>query len=277
MSSRFDPRQSRRHFLRAGAAGVGAGLSGWLGRLAAEGAADPKRRRACILLWMNGGPSQLDTFDPKPGHANGGPVRAIGTKVPDIRISEHLPKLAERADRLAIIRGMVTKEADHARGSYLMRTGRGPGGPLRYPALGSFVGKELDRPDAELPSFVSVAPFRQLSPEAHSPGFLGPRYAPLVVAEGALDVSPRDVDQRLRVPDLDRPAGVSAGRGAARSEFRDAADAEFLAERPDAVGEGHRTAYRRAAALMRSSAVRAFDLTEEKDALRDRYGRTLFG
>jgi hypothetical protein len=223
----------------------------------------------------------MDTWDPKPGHDNGGPIKGIDTKVPDIRISEHLPKLADRADKLAILRGMSTKEADHGRGSYLLRTGRVPGGPIRYPAIGSFVGKELDRPDAELPCVVSIAPFRFLSPEAYGPGFLGPRYAPLVVAENGLDNFNRggdqDVGKLLKVQDLDLPNGVTDQRGITRAEFRDTLDEEFLADHPGLSGEGHRTAYRRANTLMRSSTVKAFDLTEEKDALRDKYGRNLFG
>ena len=166
------------------------------------------------------------------------------------------------------------------RGSYLMRTGRVPGGPIRYPALGSFVGKELDPPGAELPCFVSVAPFRFISPEAYGPGFLGPRYAPLVVADSQFDGQNRnnqDIAKLLKVQDLDLPAGVADSRGLARAEFRDGLDADFLADHPGPSGEGHRTAYRRANTLMRSSAVKAFDLTEEKDALRDKYGRNLFG
>jgi Protein of unknown function (DUF1501) len=272
---------SRRHFLRTGAVSLGgASLSGWLGQIA-RATEGTRPKRACILLWMNGGPSQIDTWDPKPGHDNGGPVKAIDTRVPGLKISEYLPKLADRADRLAIIRGMATKEADHGRGSYLMRTGRVPGGPIRYPAVGSFVGKELDRPDAELPCFVSIAPFRFLSPEAYGPGFLGPRYAPLVVGENAADGPGRspdqDIAQQLRVQDLGLPAGVSNARGLDRAEFRDALDEEFLTDHPSPAGNGHRTAYRRANTLMRSTSVKAFNLTEEKDALRDKYGRNLFG
>jgi hypothetical protein len=279
----FGSNLDRRHFLRAGAVSLGgASMSGWLGNLArAAEAKKVKPGRACILLWMNGGPSQIDTWDPKPDHANGGPVKAIKTKVPDLQISEYLPKLADRADKLAILRGMATKEADHGRGSYLMRTGRVPGGPIRYPAVGSFVGKELDGPDAELPCFVSVAPFRFLSPEAYGPGFLGPRYAPLVVAEGAINAPApagnQDIARLLKVQDLDLPNGVSDARGMARADFRDALDSDFLADRDSPAGDGHRTAYRRANTLMRSAAVKAFDLTEEKDALRDKYGRNLFG
>lgn len=248
-----------------------------MAQAAAEASGKP--RRACILLWMNGGPSQMDTWDLKPGHANGGPIKEIDTKVPGLRISEHLPKLAARVDKLAVIRGMSTKEADHGRGSYLMRTGRAPGGPVRYPAIGSFVGKELDRPDAELPSVVSIAPFRFLSPEAYGPGFLGPRYAPLVVAENASDRQNgnREIDQVLKVQDLDLPEGVTEARGVARADFRDSLDDDFLADHPGAAGEGRRTAYRRANTFMRSSAVKAFDLSEEKPALRDKYGRSLFG
>src|SRR5262245_34751523 len=96
-------RLSRREVMQLSAAGVvGYSLSGWLGRLAAQEAGRP-RRRACILLWMNGGPSQLDTFDPKQGHANAGPLRAINTNVDGVQISEYLPLLARKMDKMAII------------------------------------------------------------------------------------------------------------------------------------------------------------------------------
>ena len=88
-------RPSRRDWLRLSAAGVlGASVSGWFGALAAAASRDPQRKRSCILLWMSGGPSQMDTFDLKPGHANGGPFKEVATSVAGIRISEHLPKLA---------------------------------------------------------------------------------------------------------------------------------------------------------------------------------------
>ena len=93
------------------------------GALADDAATHPKRRKSCILLWMNGGPSQMDTFDLKPGHANGGPFKEIETSVPGIRISEHLPKIARLMERMAIIRSMSTKEGDHGRATYYLRTG----------------------------------------------------------------------------------------------------------------------------------------------------------
>src|SRR2546421_10510892 len=105
------PTLSRRDWLRLTTAGVvGYSMSGWFEALAADTAADPARRRSCILLWMSGGPSQMDTFDLKPGHANGGPYKEIATKVPSIKVSEHLPKIASHTDRMGILPPMQTKE-----------------------------------------------------------------------------------------------------------------------------------------------------------------------
>src|SRR3954469_23349395 len=115
---------TRRQMLRLASWGALSGsASGWLETLAAGGAAPPRRRRACILLWMSGGPSQIDTFDPKPGHANGGPYKPIQTGVPGILLGEHLPRVAREVKDLAIVRGMSTKEGDHTRATYNLRTG----------------------------------------------------------------------------------------------------------------------------------------------------------
>src|SRR5205085_4812287 len=104
------PSLSRRDWLRLSAAGVvGYSMSGWLQSLAGQTANDPRRQRSCILLWMNGGPSQMDTFDLKPGHANGGPFRAIQTAADGVRISEHLPRLARQMQHAAVIRAMNTR------------------------------------------------------------------------------------------------------------------------------------------------------------------------
>src|SRR5215207_9454381 len=186
------PRLSRRDWLRLSAAGVVAhSLSGWMEGLADDAAADPRRRRSCILLWMSGGPSQMDTFDLKPGHANGGPYKAIETATPGLQISEHLPRLALESGDMAVIRSLSSKEGDHGRATFNLRTGYMPQGPIQYPALGSLVAKEFERDDAELPNFVSIAPVRFFNPAAYAPGFLGPQYAPLVVGErnfgGAFD------------------------------------------------------------------------------------------
>ncbi len=272
---------SRRDWLRLSAAGVvGRSVSGWLEALAADAAGNPQRKRSCILLWMNGGPSQMDTFDLKPSSANGGPFKEAATKVPGLKISEHLPKIAAHADRLAVVRSMSTKEADHGRATYLMRTGRLPGGPIQYPTLGSFLSKELEREGAELPGFVSIAPFRFFNVGAYGPGFLGPMYAPLVVGEnggGPQRPGQADYDAVLKVRDLDLPTDVTGKRAGARVSLLDEMEQEFVAAHPDAPAVGHRTAYQRAVTLMRSSAVKAFDLSEEPGKLRDAYGRNLFG
>jgi hypothetical protein len=259
---------------------VGYSMSGWLEAMAQDAAANSQRRGSCILLWMNGGPSQMDTFDLKPGHANGGPFKEIQTSVPGIRISEHLPKIAEFADRMAILRSMSTKEADHGRATYLLRTGHVPGGPVQYPQLGSLMSKELGRPDAELPNFVSIAPYRSQSPTAFSPGFLGPQYAPLTVGENTGNGGQQpdaNYAQALKVEDLDLPGGITEKRAAARVKLLEEMENDFLAQRSGVATLTHRTAYQRAVTLMRSKASRAFNLDEESPALRDAYGRNLFG
>ena len=103
------PILSRRDWLRLAAAGVvGSSMSGWLEAVAAQTAKDPQRKRSCILLWMAGGPSQMDTFDLKPGHPTGGQFKEIQTSASGLKISEHLPKIAKFGDRMAVIRSMST-------------------------------------------------------------------------------------------------------------------------------------------------------------------------
>src|SRR5260221_4828938 len=122
----------RRNFIRLGAcSALGVSVSGWLDALAAETAKNPQRKRSCILLWMAGGPSQLDTFDPKPGHANGGPFKPILTSAAGVTFGEHLPRLAKQAKHLAVIRSMQTREGDHGRATAHLRTGYTPQGSIR--------------------------------------------------------------------------------------------------------------------------------------------------
>src|SRR5262249_51175385 len=153
-----------------------------------------------------------------------------------IKISEHLPKIAKWMDQMAIIRSMSTKEADHGRATYQMRTGRLPGGPVQYPTLGSLFSKELEQVGAELPNFVTIAPYRFFSPAAYGPGFLGPQYAPLVVGEGQQGLIPipgqqSNYEDSLKVQDLDLPAGVDAERSAARTRLLGEMQEDFLEKR----------------------------------------------
>jgi hypothetical protein len=243
-------------------------------------AENSERRRHCILLWMAGGPSQIDTFDLKPRHANGGEFKETASSVPGIRISEHLPKLARFMEHLAIVRSLSTKEGDHGRGTYLMRTGHPPSGPVRYPTVGASISKELGSDGDELPSFVSIGPFRALNQEAFGPGFLGPRYAPLTVAasdSGRAEQRDADGYADLRVEDLRGTEGIGPHRHQGRLELWNGLQSAFLAGRPSASGIVHDTVYRRAIRLMNSEAAKAFDLADEPTSLRDAYGRGRFG
>jgi uncharacterized protein (DUF1501 family) len=271
---------SRRDWLRLTTAGViGGSMSGWIEALAADTAANPQRRRSCILLWMTGGPTQMDTFDLKPGHENGGPYQEIATAAPGVKISEHLPGLAKHADRMAIIRSMSTKEGDHGRGTFLMRTGYLPQGPIQYPPLGSLVSKELGGDDAALPNFVSIAANRSGGSSAFGAGFLGPQYAPLVVGDGAPATGrpPASPDDALKVRDLQPAPEVGRAHTDARIALLQGMERDFLRHHPEVAARSHQTAYDRAVRLMQTDAAKAFNLDEEKDALRDAYGRNLFG
>jgi hypothetical protein len=187
-----------------------------------------------------------------------------------------LPRLSRR-DGLRL-----SAEADHGRATYLMRTGHLPGGPVQYPTLGSLFSRELERPGAELPGFVSIAPYRFFSPAAYGPGFLGPRYAPLVVGEDQQSLFPiqgrqSNYEDALEVKDVDLPADVDAERAAARVRLLAEMQDDFLQTRSSVSSRSHRAAYQRAVTLMNSRATAAFKLDEEKKALRDAYGRNLFG
>jgi hypothetical protein len=266
--------------LRLAAAGVGgASMSGWLEALAADTASNPQRKRACILLWMSGGPSQMDTFDLKPGHANGGPYKEIDTSVPGIKIGEHLPKVAKHMKRMAIVRSMSTKEGDHQRATFYLRTGYLPQGPIQYPSLGSLISKELGNDDSALPNCVSISPFRAISPSAFGPGFLGPQYAPLVVGDsnGFFQANANAYDQALKVPDLQPPSEIGREQADSRISLAQTLSSDFVSSRPGVATLSHQAAYARAVRLMRTDAAKAFTLDDEPAKLRDAYGRNLFG
>ncbi len=274
-------RTSRRHFLQAGAVGLGCATSGWFNRLAAAGQTDPKRKKqkACILLWMNGGPSTIDLWDLKPGHENGGPFKEIKTDAPGLQFGEHLPELAKWGSKMAVLRGMSTKEGDHSRATFLMRTGNLPLGGIQFPGLGGLVSKEIGDPKNELPNCISIAPQRFFNVDAFGAGFLGPQYAPLIVADNVFQNPGQmiDVDAVLKVQNLARPGAVSKEHADARLEMLKGMQEDFGAGRPSAITSSHQSAYDRATRLMQSDAGKVFDLAQEKDKDRDRYGRNLFG
>ena len=273
----------RRDVLRAlGVGAFGVSCAGWLPALAAEVAQDPRRRRHCILLWMSGGPSQTDTFDMKPGHVNGGQFKEVTTRVPGLRISEHLPKLAEHAERLAVVRSLSTKEGDHARGTHLVRTGHAPMGDVAYPCIACSLAKELTAEVTSLPSYVSVAPPQEISPAAFGPGFLGSRYAPAIVGSDGSAAAPAGGEGpprlvNLRLDDLELPAGVDARQGTRRMELWNKLEQKFLADKNAEAFAAHNALYRKAADMLRPEVREAFDLSGEAEEVRRRYGPGLFG
>lgn len=270
---------SRRDFVKLSAAGVLGTSASWLPSFAADVAAHSQRKRACILLWMTGGPATIDLFDLKVGHDNGGPFKEIATSAPGLKFGEHLSRLAHHGKEIAVVRSMSTKEGDHGRATYFLRTGNMPTGALQFPTLGSLIAKEIGDPGAELPNFVSVAPFRQFSQGAYGPGFLGPQYAPLVVGNENFGIpqANQNVDAQLKVQDLNRPVAVTPQEANARFDMLQDLERSFLSERPNPVVQSHQTAYDRAVRLMRSVGAQAFDLTTEPEKLRDSYGRNMFG
>src|SRR5262245_12961367 len=175
------PNLGRRDFLTA-AAGAGVTLCGWLGRLAA-GAHEGPGPKSGILLWMAGGPSHIDTFDPKPdAPANvRGEFRPIDTSVPGIRISEHFPRFARLMQHAAILRGMSTVESDHKQATYHLHTGyQNRAGAVAFPSLGAIVAKEMGKRDVALHNSVCIGGPPQ---EGVGAGFLGPAGQPLAVTD----------------------------------------------------------------------------------------------
>jgi hypothetical protein len=214
----------------------------------------------------------------KPGHANGGEFQELQTSVPGLRWSEHLPRLSKHAERIAVVRSLSTKEGDHGRGTFLMRTGQQPRGPIRYPSIGASLSKELAT-DASAVNFVSIAPFRAFNQAAYGSGFLGPRFAPLTV--GATDnVQANRTGEgyaELRVDDLAPPARIKAEQFAGRVSLWRTLQSGFLANHRGAAPVAHDTVYRRALQLMDSDLASVFDLSKEPAAIRDAYGKGRFG
>jgi hypothetical protein len=270
--SHFFSDYSRRDFLRMSLAGaLGVSYSGWMPRLAqsAEGA----KHKACILLWMPGGPSQTDTFDLKPGHANGGPYKETETAVPGIRISEHLPQLAKQTKDMAIIRSLTSKEGDHGQAMALMLTGYRPqAGGLDYPSIGSLVSKELGRDDDVLPGYVSVSPLGFNN--AGGAGFLGPQFAPLTVTGTSDDPEAR---ANLSIENLAPPKSVSADSMKERFKILGFLQQDFSKRASSGSSATHRANSEKAMKMIESQAKHAFKLEEETAQLRDAYGRNRFG
>src|SRR5436190_1700600 len=179
----------RRDFLRVGVlAGIGLSLPRFL-QLSAAGAVAPAKGKSAIYIRLAGGPSHLDTFDMKPDapDTHRGEFKEIPTNVPGIRISEHLPRLAQCADKYAILRGVSHTLAAHELGSVYMLTGNRPIASLRYPSYGSVVARELESPP-HLPPFVAIP-----TQGNYPTGFMGPEYGPFETGQAPAAGKPMEV------------------------------------------------------------------------------------
>lgn len=251
---------SRRGFL---ASSMGSALSLLLARHAARPAlagSPAAPARAAIILWMAGGPSHIDTFDPK-RHAGAGPFRRIGTAIEGVEFTEHVPRTAAIADRLAVVRSVTSKELNHFRGRYLMKTGYDQDATVRHPAIGSIVAKERGDALDPLPQFVTV------NAPSVGAGFLGDAYAAFSVRKAGEPIE-----------HLEPPAGIDARRFDRRLALVETLERASPASVASSAGaETLRSLRARTVAFMRSEKTRVFDLSAEPGAIRDEYGPSEFG
>jgi hypothetical protein len=251
----------RRDFIKiAFGASATAALSGKF-LLPTWAASKPAQAKSVILLWMQGGPSQLDTFDPKPGVETGGPHKAIETKTPGLFVSEHLPRLAQASDRFSVIRTLFSKDPNHDTARYLLHTGYRTDPTVDHPHLGSLISQELGTKAEGLPGCITLGK----EPGASS-GYLAAEMAPLLIEK---------IENPLE--DLKLSAGVTSFRLADREKLLWSQNEGFAAEHAEGAVESQRKAYERAFSLMRSPNLKAFDISGEKEETRKLYGGSPFG
>ncbi len=270
MESATPGRCSRRGFIQIGALGtLGLTLPDLL-RSRAQAAPERKnapRAKACIVLWMAGGPSHLDTFDPKPEAPADyrGTFKPIPTKVPGIQICEHLPLLAQQAHRFSILRTLTHPSPSHEIASHIMLTGNVPARGTVNPSYGSVVFRERGYQGA-LPPYVAI-------PNAHryaQAGFLGGTYKPFTI--GA-DPNARN----FQVRSLRLPGGLTVQRLEQRRRWLQALDAlkrRVENEELEVLDGFYQRSYEM---ILSPEASKAFDLASEDAKVRERYGRNTFG
>jgi Protein of unknown function (DUF1501) len=221
-----------------------------------------KQQKSVILLWLAGGASQLETFDPKPGAPTGGPFRAIPTAVPGIHISELMPKMAARIKQTCLVRSLNTKNGDHGGGTRLMMRGRMDEASLKYPDLGAVIARELGRIDSQVPDYVSFYSQTE-GRDFGGSGFLGARYAPMELTTSMTPENIRKLD------------GISALDHQQRADLRDVLSKQFAQGRSSSTLASHGEAYQRVRGIMASEKL--FDIEQEPAKMREHYGPSLFG
>ncbi len=260
--SHMQPRDhfSRRSFLKGTlVTGAGAVVPNWGAMFAAKSVAAEaaKKGKKCILLWMNGGASQIDTFDMKPGRPTGGLFRPIATKIPGMQVCEYLPKMAEQIGKLAVIRSMKTQSPDHPDGIYHMHTCYKMSERTPHPEIGAMIARYCGNPDSDLPSFVRMG-----STGNAGAGYLGPLYEPF------------SIDRNGRMPSFTTAVGTPEVE-AKRKELFNFVESEFAKDHQAEPFESHRLAKQRAWRLLKAKEV--FDISKEWDKDKARYGETEVG
>jgi uncharacterized protein (DUF1501 family) len=266
-----DAQWARRDFLRAGSLGfLGMNLATTL-RLEAAAAKDGKpaigKAKSCILLWLEGGPAQMDTWDPKT-NSN---FRPISTNVAGVQVSELLPKLAKRMDKLALIRSMSSFGDDHPQAVHYAATGHLHNPAMQFPSLGAVVGKELGSRNS-MPPYV-IAPRwesgRQYQDYFRS-AFLGPDYDPMLIPDPAKG--------DFSVADMSLPKSLSEAAVDNRRAFREVIDRQYRARVESAEHAKLDSFQKKAWEMLLAPGVRnAFDLSKESEKTRDSYGRDSVG
>jgi hypothetical protein len=274
----------RRDFLKIGA---GAGLLGLslpqLLRLEAQAKKEENAKRkadAVIMVWLAGGPAAIDMWDLKPDAPEGirGEFKPIATKVQGVQISEHLPKMAQVADRVTIVRSLQHTVPAHGPATVFMTTGNKPTPAIRYPVMGSLAAR-LIPPNREVPTYVAFENAGRGA--AGDAGYLGTTYNPFVI-EGIADGKGKGGTGRpgnLQVRGITLPTGFTLEELENRAKLLQGFDHGLKAlEQSSALGDGLDAFHKKALEILRSPKTKsAFDLTQEPEALRERYGPGSFG
>jgi hypothetical protein len=256
---------SRRSFLAGLSSAAIAGSGNFQRLMAAEAASLRRQGRALVVLWMQGGPSQFETFDPKPGTENGGPTQAIETAVPGIRIAEGWEKTAAALKDLAVIRSMTNKEGQHDRATYQLHTGYVPSGSVKHPSFGACLAKEIAPSDHELPAVVTIGEGRGMAATGGGAGFLGVDFEPFHVANPGAP------------PENVAPTAGDAKRFQRRLGLLGKLEDEFAARGGEVVVNNHRRIYGKSSKLVLTPEVKAFDLSDESPETQNLYGDSPFG
>ncbi len=250
---------SRRDFV--GRALAGAAWLTALGHTLSRAAGPPSRQHSLIVLWMSGGPSQLETFDPHPGKEIAYGTEAIKTNAKGVMLAKGLEHTAEQMGSVALVRSMVSKEGDHERGTYTMKTGHRPDPTIVHASVGAVMCHELSTAGTDIPRHVSILP-NQWSARG---GFLGDQYDAF-----------RTGDPLYPVPDTH--SAVEAKRDEERLRGLSIVERAFAKGRKkSAEATGHMNTVRRARTMMSSEQLKAFDVSKEPLAVRRKYGDTPFG